>query len=76
MRRSWKTIAIAVAGAAVLASGAYAIGTQTGGGSADASSTKPPYGPPGTGAGFRAPFDDLAKALGVSGDDLRNALED
>jgi transcriptional regulator with XRE-family HTH domain len=76
MRRSWKTIAIAVVGAAVLASGAYAIGTQTGGGSADANGTKPSYGPPGTGAGFRAPFDNLAKALGVSQDDLRNALED
>jgi hypothetical protein len=76
MRRSWKTIAIAVLGAAVLASGAYAIGTQTGGGSADASGTKPPLGPPGTGAGFGAPLDDLAKALGVSGDDLRSALED
>jgi Clp amino terminal domain, pathogenicity island component len=76
MRRSWKTIAIAVVGAAALASGAYAIGTQTGGGSADANGTKPSYGPPGTGAGFRAPFDNLAKALGVSQDDLRNALED
>jgi transcriptional regulator with XRE-family HTH domain len=67
MRRSWKTVVIAVVGAAVLASGAYAIGTQTGGGSADASDSKP---------SFRAPFDSLAKALGVSGDDLRNALED
>jgi hypothetical protein len=77
MRRSWKTFAIAVVGAAVLASGAYAIGTQTGGGSADASgSTKPSYGPPGAGAGFRAPFDDLAKALGVGSDDLKAALED
>src|SRR6185295_14183636 len=76
MRRSWKTIAIAVIGAAVLASGAYAIGTQTGGGNADASGSNPSSGPPGTGAGFRADFDNLAKALGVKSDDLKSALED
>jgi hypothetical protein len=75
MRRSWKATAIAVTGAAVLASGAYAIGTQTGGGSADASGNKPRFGPPG-GAGFRAPFDGLAKTLGVSESDLQAALED
>jgi hypothetical protein len=74
MRRPWKATAIAVTGAVVLASGAYTVGTQTGGGAADASGSKPRFGP--LRPGSPAPFDDLAKALGVSGNDLRAALED
>jgi hypothetical protein len=61
-----------VAGAVVLASGAYAIGTLVGGGSADARDSRadgPPF-PPGD------PFDDLADALGVDADELRDALAD
>lgn len=61
-----------MAGAVVLASGAYAIGTQVGGGSADArdSRARAPAFPPGE------PFDDLADALGVDADKLRDALAD
>jgi hypothetical protein len=61
-------------GAVALASGAYAIGSQAGGGSADArdGDSEPRsfrFGP-------GEPFADLADALGVDGDELRNALED
>ena len=61
-----------VAGAVALASGAYAIGTQVGGGSAvaeDSASTGPPFAP-------REAFDDLADRLGVDRDELEDALAD
>ena len=72
MRTPRRTTAIILTGAVVLASGAYAIGTQAGGGSADARDSRagaPPF-PPGE------PFDDLADALGVDADELRDALAD
>jgi hypothetical protein len=72
MRTPRRTTLILLTGAVVLASGAYAIGTQAGGGSADARDSRadaPPF-PPGE------PFDDLADALGVDADQLREALAD
>jgi hypothetical protein len=72
MRTPRRTTVILLAGAVVLASGAYAIGSQAGGGSADARDSRadgPPF-PPGE------PFDDLADALGVDADELRDALAD
>ena len=72
---------MALAGAVALASGAYAIGTQAGGGSAEASGND--RGAVALGHGFgpgrpglRPGFDDLADRLGVDEDDLRKALED
>src|SRR4051794_5599715 len=77
-----KTTAAALAGAAVLASGAYAVGSQEGGGGADAATAGARgFGPP-PGAGFRrgAAFGPglsaLAKRLGVSEEKLRAALQD
>ena len=72
MRTPRKTTAIFLAGGVAIASGAYAIGTQAGGGSADArdSGAKAPRFGPGE------PFDDLADALGVEADELRDALAD
>jgi hypothetical protein len=72
MRTPRRTTAILLAGAVVLASGAYAIGTQAGGGSADARDSR---------AGARSfppgePFGALADALGVDADELRDALAD
>ena len=74
MRTPRRSTAIILTGAVVLASGAYAIGTQTGGGSADARDGDPEvrrftFGP-------AEPFADLADALGVDEDQLRNAMED
>jgi hypothetical protein len=74
MRTPWRTTAIILAGGVALASGAYAIGTQVGGGSADA------RGGDSDGRRFMLgpgePFADLADALGVGEDELRDALED
>src|SRR3954447_5113760 len=78
-----KTTAAALAGAAVLATGAYAIGSQEGGGGADAATAGArggPYGPP-PGAGFRGGpggpgLSALAQKLGVSEEKLRAALQD
>src|SRR4051794_41259354 len=79
-----KTTAAALAGAAVLATGAYAIGSQEGGGGADAATAGArgfgPYGPP-PGAGFRGGpggprLPALAQKLGVSEEKLRAALQD
>jgi hypothetical protein len=74
MRTPRRSTALILTGAVVLASGAYAIGTQAGGGSADArdgdsDARRFTFGP-----GER--FADLADALGVDQDELRNALED
>src|SRR5947207_2496808 len=67
--RRTKTTAIALAGAVALASGAYAIGSQSGGGTSGAA----------TRAAARVPGDPaaaLAKRLGVSETALRNAFDD
>jgi energy-converting hydrogenase A subunit M len=83
MTRGTRTTAFALAGAVALASGAYALGSQAGDGSAVAARTNganaPGYGPPGRdhwreGPGAR--FDGLADRLGVDPADLRNALDD
>ena len=72
MRTPRRTTAILVTGAVVLASAAYAIGTQAGGGSAVADD--PRAGAPPNGPG--EPFAGLADALGVDEDELRDALAD
>ena len=79
-----KTTVVAVAGAVALASGAYALGSQTGDGSAEAARTARGevafghgFGPgrPGD-PGLRPGFDALADRLGVDEDELRKAIED
>lgn len=75
-----RTTAFALAGAVVLASGAYALGSQIGDGAAEAARGDQVrlghgYGPPGR-PGFRPGFDDLADRLGVEEAALREALED
>src|SRR5215207_2720279 len=65
--------AVILAGAVALASAAYAIGTQVGGGDAAARDEPPERGlrfAPGE------PFGDLADELGVDSDELRDALRD
>jgi transcriptional regulator with XRE-family HTH domain len=76
-----RTLTAALSGAVVLASGAYAVGSQSGDGnaSADTARVTQVYGPPGPGGprGVRVP--DLAaaaKKLGVSESELRAALQD
>jgi hypothetical protein len=72
MRSPRKTTAVLLAGGVALASAGYAIGTQAGGGSAvarDSSGDARPLGP-------GEPFDDLADALGVDPDELRDAMAD
>src|SRR4051794_33800942 len=87
MTRRTKKTAAALTGAVALASGAYALGSQAGGGAALAggttpSATQPGYGfGPGPGPGFRdrgpgRPLSDLATRLGVSEAKLRAALQD
>jgi transcriptional regulator with XRE-family HTH domain len=84
MTRGKRTTALALAGAVALASGAYALGSQVGDGSAAAANaaTGPGYGPPpGAGPGWRGGgpgerLNDLADRLGVSEDALRTALND
>jgi energy-converting hydrogenase A subunit M len=74
-----KKTAIALLGAVMLASAAYAIGSQSGGGNADAKSRSMTLAQP---AQFRAHFQrafgfgDLASKLGVSGAQLQQALMD
>ena len=81
MTRGKQTTVLAVTGAVVLASGAYALGSQVGDGSASArgqGATEVRYGHgfgPGR-PGMRPGFDALADRLGVAEDDLRKALED
>lgn len=88
MTSSKQTVALALTGAVALASGAYAIGSQAGGG--DAAAANPsgnaaaPYGPgPGFGHGFgpdrgpgRPDLTGLADRLGVKEADLRKALDE
>jgi AraC-like DNA-binding protein len=86
MTRRKKTTAFALAGAVALASGAYALGTQAGDGSAEAAKTASGqardevrfgFGPGRAGGpGIRPRFDGLADRLGVEEDKLRVALED
>jgi transcriptional regulator with XRE-family HTH domain len=84
MTKGKRTTAIAVTGAVVLASGAYALGAQAGDGTAGAAKNAPDevrmghgFGPTHPGApGMRPGFDDLADRLGVDEADLRAALED
>jgi hypothetical protein len=76
-----KKTAAALSGALVLASGAYALGSQAGDGSALAGSTTPTpqAAPPGPGPGRHGGPRDLsaiAGKLGVSEDKLRAALQD
>jgi hypothetical protein len=84
------TLSAAFVSAVALASGAYALGTQSDDGSAAASRDRAAapmgYGaPPPPGAGRRfdrhgpdrmAGFDDLAKKLGVSSDKLKTAFKE
>jgi hypothetical protein len=88
MTRGKRTTVLALAGAVVLATGAYALGSQAGDGSAAAAKSGAqsgtPYGPalgygppPGRHFGGIAPgLDRLATRLGVSQDALRAALQD
>jgi lambda repressor-like predicted transcriptional regulator len=89
MTRGTRTTALALAGAVALASGAYALGSQAGDGSAAAAKSgaqNPPAYGPGPGYGFGGPppgrrfvrpgLDRLATRLGVSEEALRNALKD
>lgn len=72
MRPPRRTLIMLTAGAVALASGAYAIGTQAGGGSAVAEDSASADRP-------RAPdeaLNDLADSLGVDRDELRDALAD
>jgi hypothetical protein len=75
-----KNTAAAVTGALVLASGAYALGTQTGDGTALAGGKPTPAkaGAPGPGHRFGGPRDlsGIAAQLGVTEAKLRAALED
>lgn len=72
MRTPRRTLIMLTAGAVALASGAYAIGTQAGGGSAvaeDSASADRPLAP-------EEALNDLADDLGVDRDELRDALAD
>jgi hypothetical protein len=84
MRTSKAAIAAVLAGAVALASAAYGIGTQSGGGNAaageDSAARDRADGPrweirDGPGVAFFG-FGDLADELGVNADELRDALED
>jgi len=85
MTRGKRTTALALAGAVALASGAYALGSQAGDGSAAAAKTAnttgygpPPGGGPGAwhGGGPGERLTGLADRLGVSEAALRKALAD
>ena len=85
MTRGKRTTALALAGAVALASGAYALGSQAGDGSAAAAKTTnatgygpPPGGGPGVwhGGGPGERLTGLADRLGVSEAALRKALTD
>jgi DNA-binding MarR family transcriptional regulator len=81
MTSSKQTAALAVAGAVALASAAYALGTQTGDGSAAAAGAKqaaPPAAPgrPGFFRERRPDLSALATRLGVSTSALRQALDE
>jgi hypothetical protein len=86
MRSRTKTTALVATGAVALSSAAYGIGTQAGDGSAsagDSGAQGPPRGGPPDGApdgwhrsGAPPGFDNLADALGVDAEELRDALMD
>jgi len=80
MRSRTKAAAVVATGAVALSSVAYALGTQAGGGSAaaddNANQGVSAYGAPAAGVRFDAGIDDLANALGVDADRLRQALDD
>ena len=76
MSKGKRTTAIALAGAVALASGAYALGSQAGDGSAEAAKTARDEARFGHGFGPGPAFDGLADRLGVDEADLRAALED
>jgi Clp amino terminal domain, pathogenicity island component len=79
MRNRKQTTAIALTGAVALASGAYALGTQSGDGSAEAAGNSARPSAPSMPVHLRGgPFglDNLADRLGVDESDLRDALED
>jgi hypothetical protein len=79
MNKGKRTTAFALAGAIVLASGAYALGSQASDGAAVAAKQGEPAGSGhgfGRGPGMRPGFDALADRLGVDEADLRAALED
>ena len=69
--RTRKTTATVLAGSVALASAAYAIGSQSGGGTSGAA----PRGADGS-ARARGPAASLAQRLGVSEEKLRAAFED
>jgi Clp amino terminal domain, pathogenicity island component len=75
-----KQAAIALTGAVALASGAYALGSQAGGGTAGAAGTPDNPRPPALvragGPHVEFGLDRLADRLGVDESDLRDALED
>jgi hypothetical protein len=76
MRNPKQKTAVVLTGAVALASGAYALGSQTDG-SAEAAGDRPAgyfHGGPGPGVAFG--LDRLADRLGVDEDKLREALED
>jgi hypothetical protein len=80
MRNPKQKTAVVLSGAVALASGAYALGSQTDG-SAEAAGDRPAayfHGGPGPGPGPGVAFglDRLADRLGVDEDKLREALED
>jgi hypothetical protein len=75
MRTSKAAVAATLAGAVALASAAYGIGTQTGGGDAAARDETGPDGGPRFGV-VANPLGGLAKELGVDADELRDALAD
>jgi Clp amino terminal domain, pathogenicity island component len=80
MRNPKQKTAIVLTGAVALASGAYALGSQTDG-NAEAAGERPAgyfHGGPGPFRGADGPFglDRLADRLGVEEDALREALED
>lgn len=92
MTKGMRTTILALTGAVVLASGAYALGSQAGDGAAAAAKNNAPgrvagYGP-GPGIAFGGPrpgrrftriapgLDQLATRLGVSREALRSALQD
>jgi CRP-like cAMP-binding protein len=75
MKTPQKATALVLVGAVGLASAAYGIGSQTGGGSATAGSGSDP-GERGFELRFEPGFDALADALGVDADELEQAMRD
>jgi transcriptional regulator with XRE-family HTH domain len=86
MRRTKQTTVLALTGAVALAAGAYALGSQAGGGSAEAAKAngngaahgygvRPFGGPPGRWRAAPPSLQGLADRLGVKESDLQAALE-